>query len=390
MAQTVSDWWATGRDGADELLATVELLDPQGAPFRSTESQNAPIYCTQADVTTDRSRGVWGTATVQFVIPWDADRSMLDLLPRDPMSPLAPTSATTFRLAAGFRNPHTDADEVVYVGRYDIEDVDVDEAPDGIVVNLEGQDLTGRLDVGDVAFPIDIPWGWRTIDLAKWLITSAIPWMVFQEDASDAITARVVLDEQANRWAEITKALTAIGFEAYMDPSGEFMRLRNIPTTADTANWYLTGDGVQPIHRAGQQQARSRVYNGVIVKGENPNSNDLPVRAMAWIEDLSDPTHYVMGPPVQTNIGPRPFFLTSQYVRTAEQAQAAADAELRRIRGLQQRAALSIPVDPAINVGDVVYIDRETIGVFGQYVVQSTSYSLTGGEMRITCEERRV
>lgn len=393
MAQQVSTWWASGRDGTEEMLASVELLDPSGAPFRSTESQAAPIYCTHATQTSDRSRSVWSTATAQFLIPWDADDAMLALIPKDPLAPLAPTSSTTFRLSAGFRNPYTGDEEMVYVGRYDIEDVNVTRTAEGIVIDLDGQDLTGRLDVADVSFPLDIPWGWRVVDYAKWLVTSAIPWMVFEEDASDATMARVVLDEQANRWSEITKALTSIGFEGLMDPSGEFMRLRNVPTTADVAHWYLDVDDVRTgdlVNQIAQQQSRSRVYNGVICKGENPNSTDLPVRGQAWVEDTSDPTHYIPGPPTQTNIGPRPFFLTSQYVRTTEQAQFAAEAELRRIRGLLQRIDLEIPTNPAINVGDVLFVSSEDIGILGRYVVQSTAFDLGAGRERISCEERRV
>lgn len=390
MAQTVSHWWSAGRAGADHMVVSFELLDPSGAPFRSSDSVSAPVYCTDASVQFDRARAVWGTATCQLLFPWDADQGLLDLLPTDPMAPLAPTSGVTFRLSAGFKNPASSDDEMVFVGRFDIEDIDLTESAAGVVVDIEGQDLTGRLDVADMPGPVDIPWGWRVLDSAKWLINQAIPWMVYQEDASDATTARVILDEQANRLTEINKALRSIGFECFMDPSGAFMHLRNIPTTADSANWVLDPDSTDLVNQMGQQQSRARVYNGVIVKGENPNSNDPPVRAVAWITDPSDPTYYIPGPPVQTQIGPRPFFFTSQYVRDPLQAQMAADSELRRIRGLLQRVKLETPTDPAVNVGDVVYIARDSVGVLGQYVVQSIAYSMTSGRMTVGCEERRV
>lgn len=391
MAAQVSEWWRNGRVGAEEMTALVELLDANGAPFRSSDPETSvPLHCTGASVQVDRGRSVWATATIQLLFPWDARQELLDLLPTNPMAPLAPTSGCTFRLSCGFKRPDTGELETVYVGRFDIEDTATSETAAGIVIDVDGQDLSGRIDVDDIGWPIDIPWGWRTIDIAKWLVSTTIPGLGFVEDPTWETSARVILSEQANRLTEVNNALRSIGFEGFVDPSGTFMRLRRIPTTADTPQWTFDPDQVNFVHEVGQQQSRSRVYNGVFFKGENPNSTDPPVRAISWITDINDPTHYIIGPPIQTIIGPRPIFFTTQYVRTQEQAQAASDGELRRIRGLLQRVTMTTTVNPAIQAGDVIYVARETIGVIGRYVVQSLSFDLTSDLMRLTCEERRV
>jgi hypothetical protein len=387
----LSDWWMNGRTDSQPIVSRVELLDTTGAPFRSSDpSATSSIVVTDCQVTQDRSRSVWGSCDTRLLIPWDADQSMLDLLPTDPMAPLAPTSGVTFRVSAGFRNPFTGRDEMVWCGRYDIESNEVTETAEGVVVQLQGLDMTSRLEGARVAWPVDLPWGWRVIDIATWLINNAIPGAAFQTDPSDAVAARIVLDEQVTFMSEVTKALTSIGFELLADASGQFFILRRLPSSSDTPTWVFDPADVNWVHKLGQDQSRDRVYNGVAAKGENPNSTDPPVRAFAWITDPSDPTYFIIGPPSLTNIGPRVKFLTSQYIRTQEQAQDAADSELRRVRGLLQRVNIEMAFNPAIEAGDVIYLERPGIGVQGSYVVQSRSFDVSGGPLRLTCEERRV
>lgn len=387
----LSDWWRSGRTGGQQIAAKVELLDTNGAPFRSSETgSTAPIHVIDCSVTTDRSRTVWGSCDATLLFPWDADLSMLGLLPTSPMAPLAPTSGVTFRVSAGFFNQHEERDELVYCGRYDIESNSTTETAAGIQVRLSGIDLTGRLDAAKVAWPVDLPWGYRVIDVAKFLITNAIPGAVFQEDQTDAVAARIVFDEQVTFMSEITKALTSIGFELAADPGGDVFILRRVPTTGDTPQWTFDPDPVGWQITLGQDQSKDRVYNGVIAKGENPNSTDPPVRAFAWLDDINDPTHFIIGPPTQTIIGPRFSFMTSQYIRTQQQAQDAADAELRRLRGLLQRVTVECQFNPAIDAGDVIVLERPGIGISGRYVVQSRQFGLDGSPMKLTCEERRV
>lgn len=391
MAQQVSDWWKTGRYDASSIVGRVELLDAQGAPFRDSDHYStAPIQVTEANYSVDRTRATWGSAGVRLLLPWDADQALLDLLPRTPLSPTAPTSGVTFRLSLGFHNPNDNIDELVYCGRYDIDTTQVNETAAGIVIDLDGVDLTGRMDVEDLAAPWLVEWGSRIIDAAKALVYPAMPWIGFVEDATTDTCAYVALDESANRWAEITKMMRSIGFEAFMDMSGTSMRMRRIPTTEDVPAWTFDPDEWPDPIAIGQNQQRDRVYNGVFVKGENPNSTDPPVRSTRWIEDANDPTHFIPGPPVQTNIGPRPFRFTSQYIREQHGANLAADAELRRIRGLLQRVQVEIVTNPAINAGDVIYVARDDIGVIGRYVVNSLAYRYGDAKMTLTCEERRV
>ena len=184
--------------------------------------------------------------------------------------------------------------------------------------------------------------------------------------------------------------LRSIGFEMFMAASGEAMHMQLLPTTSDSATWVWDPAVFRPITDVGQEQSADRVYNYVIVKGENPNSTDPPVRSEAYIGDYTDPTYYIPTLPVQTVIGPRPYFYTSQYIRTQLQADAAALSELRRIRGLLQRVHVKLPYDPAVNVSDVVEVSRPGIGVTGRYVVDAVNMDLSGGLMHVVCEERRV
>jgi hypothetical protein len=318
------------------------------------------------------------------------------LIPTTGTSPLSPVSGASFRVWAGFRwpahlvpaggrNP-----ELVACGRFDVEDVDIDYTPGGVQVRLAGQDLTGRLAAARVPKPVSINAGTNAVDAAKYLVTATIPEMQFDVVPSGATTPWVILDEQANILDELHKLLSAIGYEAFMAPDGESLHMRPIITTGDQSSWQLAPGQFTLLTRATNQLSRERVYNGVIAKGETVNSDDPPVRAEVWDDDPSSPTYYVPNLLPSTRIGPRPYWMVSQYIRTQEQADNAARSQLVKVKGLLQRVAAETIVNPALSAGDVIDYDVDTIGVAGRYVVERVSWSYPGSVMQLSCEERRV
>lgn len=390
MAQSVSTYWREQR-GARYLVGRVELVNETGVTIRSTDlTSEHPITVMHATVDQDRTRNVWGTATCQIMIPWDASQEILDLLPATPGAPLSPIGGVSFRISAGYYYPLADFTELVYCGRYDIAECDINETAKGVIVDLSGQDLFGRCDAADLPVSFDIPWGNLITESAKQLILYSIPWMQFVTDPNTQTSARWAGGEKTNRLQNINYMMAVIGFEAFMSMDGNTCHMRRRPTTQDSAAWVYTFDDWGEVESLSSSMDRTRVFNGVIASGENPNGNQQPVRAEAWITDTTDPTHYVPGTPPTTIIGPRPHWITSPWIFSEADAQTAADNELQRIRGLLQRVRLQIAVNPAINVGDVIDVTRPDIGIVGRYLVESLSFALDSSLMTLTCEERRV
>lgn len=386
MAQPVSNEWRAQIGRTAQAVARVDIIDANGAPQYSTNpATEYPLVVSAATVEVDRTRDVRGTASVTLHVQGSSR-----LIPRTAAELLSPVSGATFRLFAGFKHA-SGATEMVACGRYDIDECTIEEDAAEITISLKGTDLTGRLNVADLYTPVSINWGTNSVDAAKFLVLTAIPEMRFLSTPSDHTSAWVVLDEQTNRLQEINRIMASVGFEAFMDPTGEFMRMQPIPTTDDATAWSFQAREVGEPVTLTNGLSRARVFNGVVVKGENVNSDDVPVKAVLWDTDESSPTYFVPDLPVRTRIGPRPFFFTSQWIRTQEQADAAAEAQLRKVRGLLQRVSLSVPWNPAVNVGDVIEPTRPGLGVSGRYVVERISLDLVNpSPMELVCEERRV
>lgn len=400
MSQPVSSLWKAQLGRPNRAVYRVEVLGFARDLIASTEpgiEAARRITVEDLQVTVDRTRNIWATCDVTIVAPTLPGDDPWWLVPKTATDVLSPISGASFRVWAGFEyhpslvpfgqpNP-----ELVPCGLYDVETVEVTHSPDGVKLKLSGQDLTGRLDVADIPKPVDIAWGSTVVDAAKTLLTFAIPDAVVLAESSEATTARVVLDQQANRLAEINKMMTSIGFEMYADPSGDYFRMRRVRTTEDELQWTYEPGQFTVLTEAVNNLSRERVYNGVIVSGENVNSSDPPVRAEAWDTDPLSPTHYIAsGTNVDTRIGPRPFFMVSQYIRTQTQAQEAANAQLTKVKGLLQRVSATAAFNPAVNVGDVIQVTDNAVGVNNRYVVERLSWSSDGGPMQVACEERRV
>lgn len=391
MAQAVSSYWRNQK-GVRELVGRVELVNEAGLTIRSTDlNSEVPITVTKASVSIDRTRQVWGTASCQLLVPYGAGEEILNLLPSAPGAPLSPIGGVSFRISAGFRYAAVpNFTELVYCGRYDIEECEIVETAEGVLVDLDGVDLFQRLDDYDQAWTFDFAWGKPITDAAVYLVREVIPWMQYDIDPNSQYAGRFAVTDGANRLTNIRYLMAVMGFEAFMTMDGTTMRMRRRPSTQDAAAWVYSFDEWGDVERLTSHMDRKRVYNGVIASGENPNTNEPPVRAIVWIEDINDPTHYIPGDPPQTLIGPRPWRITSPWILNYGDAYNTAVHELDRIRGLMQRVELSIAINPAINVGDVIDVTRPDIGVVGRYLVSALSFNLDSSRMTLVCEERRL
>lgn len=392
MAQSISNEFRSLLGKSRQWVAEVVIVDRNGQPILSTATDGPMgqrITVSHLRITYDRSRSVRGAADCVIDLGYDPSGEISMLVPTMGDSLLSPVSGATFRVRAGFIMPSTGMPELVACGTFDVESCVVDEIEGGVQISIGGQDLTGRLDVADLYTPVPFSSGGSFLDLVEFLILTTIPSATFLEDTTPyLIPFNGTLNPGKNRLAEITRILKAIGMELYADPTGPFA-IRNVPTTADAAAWELTEGDFTVLVSASSSMDRTRVKNGVIAEGQNLVAN-TKCYAAVWNEDLADPTHFIDSIPVQTIIGPRPAFITSEFITTNAQALDAATAELRRIMGLMQRGQFVATANPAMNVGDVIYINRPAVGIVGTCLVQRVEIVGEASTMRISCEERRV
>jgi hypothetical protein len=137
------------------------------------------------------------------------------------------------------------------------------------------------------------------------------------------------------------------------------------------------GDGGVLIS-ANRGMSSDGVYNAVLARGENTETNSPPVSALAVDDDPTSPTYWE-GP-----FGHRPLFYTSSTLTSQAAALSAAKLKLRAAKAPNATGDLSSLPNPALEPGDVLRV------VYGDgskelHQVQSFSVPLdVGGDFQIT------
>lgn len=137
-----------------------------------------------------------------------------------------------------------------------------------------------------------------------------------------------------------------------------------------------TGAGGAYI-QANRGMSLDGIYNGVLARGENTESNIAPVSSLVVDTDPDSPTYWD-GP-----LGHRPMFYSSSTLISSGQCTAAATLKLRAAQAPNASADISSLPNPALEPGDVlrvVYVD----GTPELHQVQSFSVELgVGGSFSI-------
>ena len=123
------------------------------------------------------------------------------------------------------------------------------------------------------------------------------------------------------------------------------------------------------------------VRNAVVFSGESPDG--APVRGYAEDGNAESLTYV-------DRIGVRADFQSSPLVRTAPQAQLAAQTALNRILGLADNIVVPVIPNPALESGDVIRVADPDQGLDLSLIVDAFDVPLraSGGSQSITCRAR--
>lgn len=187
-------------------------------------------------------------------------------------------------------------------------------------------------------------------------------------------TPRLLYEEQADPWAAAETVASGAGLEVLWEPLGECL-IRRVPDPMIEPVVWVYEEGPDATFTAlATSSAAERPPNGVIAVGES-TYGITPARAVAWDTNPSSPTYSGYDPatgafadvPYRRKVKALP---PNPSIGMKAQAQAAADAELRKTLGLSRSIDIELVPNPAHELGDVVQIIRARSRVDQAFVLE--------------------
>lgn len=186
--------------------------------------------------------------------------------------------------------------------------------------------------------------------------------------------------EEGERYGDPWKACMDLaeggGLQVYFYPTGPYPTavLRRAPDLelAQRVWTFEAGPGSTMVKIAPEQDTTIG-YNVYVVTGESSElaSLDLlPVRASAEVTDPSSPIH-------PAAYGRVPTFLASTFIKTGEQAQQVADANLPLKAGGSERQTVTAFAHPAHEAGDVVRLREPVFELDSDWILSRFSIDLS-------------
>jgi Domain of unknown function (DUF5047) len=275
--------------------------------------------------------------------------------------------------------------EMVPLGVYGFEDLEVGEDANGITLTVAGTDRAAKASRSLLLEPIVIARDTEPAEAIQDLLSTidSLPGLI--DNGSSTLDPAwlmplAVYQPGADPWALALNVATAFGLQLFINREGvPVLDAIPDPDNATLARSYDV-DGGAPVVRTNRTISTVNTYNGVVASGEG---TDLvrPLQATAWDADPASPFYYE-GP-----YGKKPYFYSSPLILTLDQAGAAARAKLKQVMGGIEVLTWDAVPDPALDVYDVVYAKREATGIDDNFVVESITIPLSAADT-MTCSGR--
>lgn len=307
----------------------------EGLPLDDTSPGNVAV---------DTSPGVRRTLTVELA----PDAGLWDLL--------APTG-TELRPYSVLRYPDGTAEEVP-LGRFPIlgQDEPVAGAAGGL--KLTASDLFATVQRARFLRPQASRLGWRVVDQIADLVRQVLgaDWPVTITASSTATMGALVWER--DRGKTIEDLARGIGADVAFAANGTLV-IRDVPDVTIARPVWTIATGAGGVVVGGRRQrSRRKTYNVVVASPKVVDGSPLFAPVVVWDNDPTSPTYAgpdpLGRPDLAGPMGVVPYFITSELLRDAGQAYAAANAALWRVRGLEAQLALSTSPNLALDGYDVV------------------------------------
>ncbi len=269
------------------------------------------------------------------------------------------------------------------LGVFTLNDVVVDDSPNGLEIELSGADLSRRVSRNRWDKTYVIAAGTNYSQAIQLLINDRLQGLTFNFASTSRLTPRLFFGEQSENdpWDDAQKMAQSIGMELFFDARGVCTLRPEPDPEIDDSVWTFEDRSRPTMTSLTRRVTDENTYNKVVVTGEG-TSLEVPVRGVAIDDDPASPT-YFLGP-----YGTVTLRITNSLVLTTEQAQDAADAALRRVKGATEAVELDAVPMPALEPGDVVTVTRERAKVEGRFIIDSLRIPL-GAEETMRAVGRR-
>jgi hypothetical protein len=255
-------------------------------------------------------------------------------------------------------------------------------------VDISGWDRGGTINAFKFIYPFEISLGENLAEAITRIIETRWPGPDLTYNLADPgyTTPMIVLGEQGEPWTDACKKLAASGgMDLHFDPMGDVI-MRPEPVVNDSlipsVSFHAGADGVR-IGPAQQSRSIEGHYNGVIVTGENTDNvadGTGVIRAEVWDQNSRSPTYV-------GRWGYRPRWVNLSWVKTADQAEAAAAGILRAELGRTDGYSITCLPLPHLTVNDAarVYPDRDDdeTGVNRVQLIDKLTIPIAGGSMQV-------
>jgi hypothetical protein len=225
-----------------------------------------------------------------------------------------------------------------------------------------------------------IPAGTLVHSALSALLASQIPTAHLQMDLPETefTTGALLYEEQASSLDAAHALALAMGMALYADPMG-VITARPEPSTEDPPVLVYEPGSLSTMMRPQRGINAADVKNAIVYTGESPDGS--PVRGYA--EDGDPESVSYVG-----RVGVHSAFESSPLIRTAGQAQLAADTALRRLLGIAENIVVPVIQNPALESGDVIRVVDPDQGLDLVLVADSFPVTLPDGTQEITCRAR--
>lgn len=317
------------------------------------------------DVQVDGTAAIQRRCTITCVDPTG------ELTPENAESVLAP-NGTEIR---PFRGVLYDdgTNEVVPLGVFRISKVSVSDSSGGSPsISIEAFDLSRTVSRDKFIAPYIIAAGTDILTAIKAILALTFPDLDYDVTSSElALTSPNVYDVGDDPWEICVKLASSLGCSISFDNTGrvEIAPPTDIAALPSPDFTYIEGPGCTMLD-LDRVLSDEPGFNGVVVTGESPGDELPPVRAVVWDNEPTSPTYH-LGP-----YGEVPTFITDQVVKTVAEATAVASAALNAQLGYTSTLSITASTNPALEVGDVVQVERERSHVTGLYVVDAFNVPL--------------
>lgn len=370
MSWPVSDTFkAKLRDGSGVVTSRVEILrDGEVEKSSAIFDTDTELLSLEGNVGDDRRSDVRRQAGFTIV---DARRLLLPITSTIAEYPLADRD---LRLWRGID------DELVPLATVQAESLDIDEMG-GITLVLGGRDRSADLAGCDWRSSLTIDDGTPLREATELIVEHVKPGYSFTivDDPTDETTPRLTFipGEEPNPWQAITKVWEIAAMEVFLDQLGQIRAQARPDALTDEETAWDFADDTDSLRVSALRRSvrRDSLVNGVVVRA-TARWLLYGIRGEAWDTDPLSPTYYDPALPLDSPVGPRPYYHDDSLIGTQDQADALAASLLLDRLGIEEQVSTEVIPNPSLASGDIVSIDTEGLGGSYRFVLDQIDTQL--------------